>query len=90
VDSSLEETTHADPQMVDRIVKAMALGMQTAIIPGSTTQADLLSAVFTVLYRMLETSKRGESKEERQKNAEEIGRVLGDMLMAFGAQPTKH
>lgn len=84
--SPLPETVHADPVMVNHIIKAMALGMQTAIVPGVTTQADLLSAVFTMLYRMLNTSRDKErSHEEHEKNSQEIGQILGSLLMNFGS-----
>ncbi len=87
-DSDLEDV-HADPVMVDRLVKSMAIGLQTAIQPGVTTQADILSAVFTVLYRMLNTARQDTDPHEQQKNAAEIGRVLQGLLMDFGAI-TKH
>lgn len=75
--------SHADPRMVEKIIKNIAIGMQTAIVTDVTTQADMLSAVFTVLYRMLNTAKQSDDEEWNQ-NSGEIGRVLQDMLLVFG------
>jgi hypothetical protein len=75
----------ANPLMVDRLIKGIAVGMNTVLVTGQTTQADLLSAVFTVLYRLLENSQRDEDPGEAEKNAHEIRRVLTDMLMTFGS-----
>lgn len=73
----------ADPRMVEKLVRSIAVGMQKAIVADVTTQADLLSAVFTVLYRMLNTAKTSED-EDWDQNCGEIGRVLQDMLLVFG------
>jgi hypothetical protein len=78
------EIAYANPRVVEKLVKAIAFGLEAAIIPGETTQSDMLSAVFTVLYRMIDASNKEASDIERQKNSVEIGRVLKDMLFTFG------
>lgn len=78
------DNPRADPQMVDRVIRGIGVGIQGSIIPGQTSQADLLSAMFTVMYRMLRNAQDTEEPAAQGKNASEIGQVLADMLLLFG------
>lgn len=82
--------TVADPVHVARLVKGMAVGIQTAIVPNQTTDADILSAVLTVLYRILAKAKESDDPMLDEKNALEVGKVLQDMLFTFGAPTQVH
>lgn len=82
--------TIADPVQVARLVKGMAVGIQTAIIPNQTTDADILSAVLTVLYRVLARAKEDDDPSMANRNAIEVGKVLQDMLFTFGAPTQIH
>lgn len=79
-----QDNVRADPAMVDRLIRGIGVGIQGSIIPGQTSQADLLSAMLTVMYRMLQNAQENEEPAAQGKNASEIGIVLADMLLAFG------
>lgn len=79
-----QDNIRADPAMVDRIIRGIGVGIQGSLIPGQTSQADLLSAMFTVMYRMLQNARDNEEPAMSGKNANEIGSVLADMLLLFG------
>ena len=81
-----EETVGADPQMVSQLLEAMAIALKDAVLPGVTTQADVLSATFTLLSRILASAREQDDPADRKRNAIEIGRVLGTLLMEFGAE----
>lgn len=79
-----QDSIRANPAMVDRLIRGIGVGIQGSIIPGQTSQADLLSAMLTVMYRMLQNAQENEEPAAQGKNASEIGIVLADMLLAFG------
>ena len=91
---TLDPTTEhaaADPCMVGHLMHAMTSAMAQASIPQVTTSADVLSAVFTMLDRTLRVVRENEDRTVHQTNAREIGRVLTQMLLEFGTEPSiKH
>ena len=90
VDSHAERSA-ADPRMVNHLMTAMAQAIDQATIPHVTTTADLLSAVFTVLDHTLRVIRDKEHREDQAFNSREIGRVLANMLLEFGVEPSiKH
>lgn len=85
------EHSAADPRMVGHLMQAMTNAIEHATIPHVTTTADLLSAVFTVLDHTLRVVRNNEHQEDQAFNSREIGRVLTEMLLEFGIEPSiKH
>ena len=82
--------THADPVMVDHILKSVGNALTAAMIPHATTPADLLSAIFTILYRLLKTTRESEDAADHEGNAKEIDRILMDLLAEFGSRTPVH
>ena len=80
----------ADPAMVSQIIQSIGVAVHAAVIPEVTTQADILSAFFTILSRILRTAKEIESEEDNTRNCQEIGRVLSSMLLEFGTPTVVH
>jgi len=77
--------------MVKQLVRAMGAGMQTAVVPGVTTETDILTAVFTVLTNMLRVVSTGEGTlQEHAHNTQEIRRVLSGLLLEFGTPDTRN
>ena len=79
-----DKPIHADPAVVEFIINSVGKVMNQVIVPGVTTQADLLSAIFTILYRMLKTCQELEDPAEKLHNRQEIGAILANMLLEFG------
>lgn len=75
-----------DPQIVCQLTDAIAEALSDTVIPNITTQADILSALFTVLARALEAARNHEDPKDARTNAAEIGRILSTLLMEFGAE----
>ena len=84
------KSKHADPAMVSQIIQSIGVAVHAAVIPDVTTQADILSAFFTVLHRILRTSQQMESVEEHAVNSREIGKILSSMLLEFGTSGIVH
>ena len=85
-----EKPSQADPVMVDHIVQSVGKALSNVIIPNVTTQADLLSAIFTILHRLLQVAKSAEAPEEHDQNSKEISKILVNFLLEFGASDVKH
>ena len=83
-----DKPVHADPLVVDMIINTVGKAMNQAVVPGVTSQADLLSAIFTILYRMLKTCQELEDPAEKVHNRQEIGAILASMLLEFGTSNT--
>jgi hypothetical protein len=79
-----DKPIHADPIQVEFIISSVGKALNSVVIPHVTTQADLLSAIFTILYRMLKTAQDMEDPAEKAHNRKEIGDILTNMLMEFG------
>ena len=75
---------HANPEMVDAIIQVVGRAINGAVIPGVTTQSDLLSAIFTILHRMLKMAKEMEDPAHHERNTKEIGDILMNFLFEFG------
>ena len=78
------ELISADPVVVEHIVSNITSAISECIIPNVTTQADVLSAVFTVLQRILRGMQQETDPADQKANARELGRVLTGMLLEFG------
>ena len=76
----------ADVETVERLAHAVSQALEDHCVSG-TTPADILSALFTVLTRMLRVMKRLELPEDKDTNRQQIARVLQDMLIEFGQKP---
>lgn len=81
-----DEAVGPDPVMVEQLVEAMGHALIEAVIADVTTQADLLSALFTMLKRALKEAENCADPASKKRNAQEIGRVLADLLLEFGAE----
>jgi hypothetical protein len=75
-----------DPEVVEELVLAMGEALLKAIQPNMTSEADVLSAMFTLLRRALIEAAETSDAETKKRNSKEIGRVLADMLLEFGAE----
>ncbi len=80
-----DEEEGPNPERVDILIGTIGEAIKDGSISGVTTHADVLSAIFTVLHRFLQYSQSKEAPEDHERNAKEVGRVLGDFLMEFGA-----
>src|SRR5260370_598207 len=78
------ESISADPVIVEHIAQNIVAAIKECLIPNVTTQADILSAAFTVLNRILRDMQSSGEPEELQANAKELSRVLTSMLLEFG------
>lgn len=83
--SLIDKPSHADPVMVNMIITSVGKALNQAVVPGVTTQADLMSAIFTILHRMLKTAQELEDPSEKLHNRQEIGNILSSMLLEFGS-----
>ncbi len=79
---------NVDPIHVEQLVQAIGSGMERTCIPNVTSTAEILSALFTTLTRVLRGIKQAEHPEDVMGNRAEISRALEDLLMEFGA--TRH
>lgn len=77
-------TTNIDPLMVEQLVRAIASGMEHACIPHVTSTAEIVSALFTTITRVLRGIRESEEPEDVSHNREEISRVLDDLMAEFG------
>lgn len=82
--------TSSDPEMVDHIIRIVGKAVSSAVVPHVTTQSDLLSAIFTILHRMLEVSRSMEEPGDHEHNTREIGNILTNFLLEFGTPSVKH
>lgn len=73
-----------DPLMVDQMVAAMSSGLERSCIPNLTTTNEILTAITTLLDKILQGVRRNESAEDHAYNAEEVSRILGDLIMEYG------
>ena len=80
--------TDYHPAMVESIIQSVSVALDHAVIPNVTSTADVLSAMFTILNRMLRAAQELQSSEEREHNAGEMGRILSTMLLEFGTTGT--
>jgi len=76
-----------DPLHVEQLVKAAMSAMENASIPDVTSPADVLSACFTILDRMLNAMSKLQSPEDRAVNVKEIARILDDFKVSHGKLP---
>lgn len=74
----------ATPYMVERLVRGMETSLSMNAIEDVTTPADVVSACFTLLERLLFTLKSLEEPEEHEFNRVAIAAILNDLLMEFG------
>jgi len=74
----------ADPAMVLRLMQAISGSIERTSIPEVTTTADILSALFTTLDHALRVAAADSDPEDAEYNANEISRVLMEMLVEFG------
>ena len=79
---------NVDPIHVEQLVQAIGSGMERMCIPNVTSTAEILSALFTTLTRVLRGIKQSENPEDAIGNKVEISKALEDLLMEFGA--TRH
>lgn len=82
------ERVGADPHAVQRLLIALEDTLLQSV-SDETSQADVLSALFTLLRNILLASRRAEDPKDHGHNAAEISRVLMDFLVEFGAAPDK-
>lgn len=82
----LSETVHTtcDPFEVERLVSTISDAMEHTC-SDETAPAEIVSALFTILYRVLRAMQKLELPEDKKHNTDEIRRILMDMLMEFGA-----
>lgn len=83
------ELVTANPRNVHKISAALSKALFDMADTEDTTQADVLSALFTTLRNMLLASKHVEDPKDHDNNAREIGRVLMDLLVEFGTPANK-
>ena len=76
--------TSADPILVEVLVKAMTQAIEDSTTPDTTT-ADLASAAFTILDRVLRGIKNTAPHEDVSHNQHEIGRILQTMIDEYGS-----
>lgn len=81
-------TRQANPQMVETLIHAMGVALNKTVVPHVTSTADMLSAVMTVLERMLRAARDLQSAEDQAHNAKEVGNALSALLLEYGASPT--
>lgn len=74
-----------DPVIVDQLVHDIGTVITTAATTDEASSADLLSALFIVLERVLTITKKHQKPEDKEFNRKEINRVLTDLNDAFGA-----
>lgn len=80
-----ESISHrANPEHVEELIQAMGEALNRTVVLHITSQADILSAIFTILNRMLKTAKQMEAPEDAEHNAHEIGCILKEFLLEFG------
>lgn len=82
------KSSPADPVTVDRLMAAIGDALVKSVEKGKTSQADILSALFTILRNMLIASQELEDPKDHDRNAQEIGRVLMEFLVEFGSPGT--
>ena len=74
----------ADPVIVEVLVKAMGEALEDASTPETTT-ADLASAAFTILDRVLRGIKNTAPPEDTDHNHKEITRILQTLIDEYGS-----
>lgn len=74
----------ADEYMVEKLVMAMNTALEQASVPGITTPAEILSAIFTGLTRFLRATQHLQSPEDQKDTIHEVRVVLQDLLLQFG------
>ena len=77
-----------DPNTVNVLIASIGLALEKTTAREETTPAEIISALFTVLYRFLHTSRQLEDPKDSQNNKEELRRVLNSFLLEFAA--TRH
>lgn len=77
-----------DVFMVEQLSAAVWTALEQTSIKGVTTPAEILSALFTVLYKFMTVSRAHEDPADTLHNTKEINRVLSDFLVEFGS--TRH
>lgn len=82
------KSSPADPETVDRLMAAIGDALVRSVEKGKTSQAEILSALFTILRNMLIASQQLEDPRDHDRNAKEIGRVLMEFLVEFGSVGT--
>lgn len=82
------KSSPANPETVDRLMEAIGDALVRNVEKGKTSQADILSALFTILRNMLIAAKHLEDPKDHDSNAKEIGRVLMEFLVEFGSVGT--
>lgn len=76
-----------DPITVESLVKAATNGLAKEVIPNVTTEAEVISAVFTLLDRTLRSLRKLQPPDVRFQNATHINKALKDMLTDHGTVP---
>lgn len=77
-----------DPAMVEALITAAARGMSRAVVPDITTQAEIMSAVFTLLDRTLRSFRKIQDPADRFVAAQQISKALSDLLIDHGHVPS--
>jgi hypothetical protein len=77
--------TPADADTVENLTLTICRAIEEECIPGETSAADILSALFTTTSRFMRSMRKGQTLMEQSHNAKEVSRVLQNMLMEFGS-----
>lgn len=76
-----------DEVMIERLVDAGMGAIYKASTPDITTPSEVISAVFTILDRMLGNIRRTQDPSDRIHNAKQISNALNDLLIDHGHVP---
>lgn len=84
---SLPSDDDCNPVHVEALIKGASSGMAKVVIPDITTQAEVMSAVFTLLDRTLRSIRKLQTPSERFDTALQIHQALTDLLTDHGSVP---
>jgi len=73
---------------IEHLVECILATIEDEAAGGQFTPAEAFSAVLTTLYRMLQSMHQFETPADPVHNAQEVQRVLEELLLAYG--PVKH
>lgn len=84
---NLQPVDDSNPAHIEDLIKGASSGMARVVIPDITTQAEVMSAVFTLLDRTLRSIRKLQTPEERFQTALQIHNALTDLLTDHGSVP---
>ena len=81
-----QEVITADPAIVTALADSIMFSLEKVSKVEDITTSDVLSALFTVLDNVLRRVGKDLPEDEKAYNSREVGRILTDLLMEYGAE----